>query len=153
QKAAEHIRLSRWGSDNLGLVVGGPTSAVDDDPDVAESKKSRRFGPEHRGAEDVAVERHRARNVADDEGVRRDEPELFTLAGWRHVDLLSRVRTRQLHLATAPSRLSRRRGLPPRPFERTVCQRLPLQAVRDCTPKPESGRMETSSPCSRCGHL
>src|SRR5215469_12835207 len=44
QKAAEHIWLSRWGSDNLGLVVGWSTSAVDDDPDVAESKKSRRSG-------------------------------------------------------------------------------------------------------------
>src|SRR5262249_58965600 len=45
QKAAEHIRLSGWGSGDLGLVVGRSTSTIDDDPDVAESKKSRRSGP------------------------------------------------------------------------------------------------------------
>ena len=57
-KDAESVWIARRRGDDFRLVVGRAATAVDNEPNIAESQKCRLALAQYRGAKDVAVECH-----------------------------------------------------------------------------------------------
>jgi hypothetical protein len=81
-------QIARWRSDHFGLVVGSPAAAaVDRDPNVGEAQKRGRTLAQYRGAEHIAIKRHRPLYVCNNECISHHKFEIRRLI--RHNVLLS----------------------------------------------------------------
>src|SRR5580698_2107005 len=87
---AEDVWIAWWRSDDVRLIVSPSASAVDRQPDVTQPKKRRFSLAQYRRTENVAIERHRALNMPDDERIRHHELQFSALTRpSRHDRLLS----------------------------------------------------------------